>query len=490
MSMTNAIQVKLENEQLLWKEVEAKQTVLKAMPPRITFETSRRCNLSCRFCCHFTTKYVARQSPMNQTFMEPKLINRIAEELFPTLQYYEATLLGDPFLSPNLDLELDLAEKHGVFFRPTTNGTTLTEANLDKIDGRMDWLKCSFDSHIRGVYNFIRIGARFENTVKKLKRFNKRREQMNPVPYFRVGLVLNDLNVDELPEYLVWCHEELGVDDVEIMGLNVNDNHMEPLSVFDKADRVNAMLDKTIETALDKKYKLRLAFTQMPKPGGDRFVCQKRSKELKEQQRDIGFIAPRNFDKMSYVIQAESNRWEVGDTGVVWSNNMRRQDICEEFFNRPFFLPNGSIEACGNSNTFMMGNIKRQPFKEIWNNELYQDIRKRMYSGRINENWYDACNECICMGVTYDRETSDHRHKNHYRVTKTKDKGEGRIAIGVSQRPTPWPEDGIVKNLVWRAKNFAHRTLPEEQKEFLAKVYRRVRESGPVTRLYQMLHKQ
>ena len=115
---------------------------------------------------------------------------------------------------------------------PRPNGTTLTEANLDKIDGRMDWLKCSFDSHIRGVYNFIRIGARFENTVKKLKRFNKRREQMNPVPYFRVGFVLNDLNVDELPDYLVWCHEELGVDDVEVMGLNVNDNHMEPLSVF------------------------------------------------------------------------------------------------------------------------------------------------------------------------------------------------------------------------------------------------------------------
>lgn len=485
--MPYSIEAKQGNERRLWQEVERKQTELTAMPPRITFETSRRCNLSCRFCCHFATKYVEGKSPLDQPFMEPRLINKVAEELFPTLQYYEATLLGDPFLSPNFDLELELAARYNVFFRPTTNGTTLTEVNLDKIDGRLDWLKCSFDSHIRGSYNFLRIGARFENTVKKLKRFNKRRETMNPVPYFRVGLVLTDLNVDELPDYVRWCHEELGVDDVEIMGLNLNANHMEPLSVFDKSKLVNAKLDQAVDVALKHNYKLRLAFTRMPEPDGDRFVCQQRSKELRDAQQTMGFIPPRNFERMSYVIRNPANSWEIGDVGDVWSNNMRRQDLCLEFFNRPFILPNGTIEGCGNSNTFLMGNLKRQTFKEIWNNELYQDIRRRMYTGKINKDWYEACNECICMGVTYDRQTSDHRHKYHYRVTRTRDKGEGRIPIHLSQRPTVWPDEGFMKNLVWQIKDFAHRHLPAQQKELLAKVYRRVVRRGLAAKLYRAL---
>ena len=146
--------------------------------------------------------------------------------------------------------------------RPTTNGTTLTEANLDKVDGRMDWLKCSFDSHIRGLYNNIRIGARYENTVKKLKRFNKRRETMNPKPWFRMGIVLNDLNFETLPDYFLWAHEEMGVDDVEMMGLNVDRDHIESLQIFDKAAQVNKVLDKVIDLALTKKYRLRLDFTQ------------------------------------------------------------------------------------------------------------------------------------------------------------------------------------------------------------------------------------
>lgn len=462
---------KIENEDKLWEYVNNQRDYIPYLPPRITFITSKRCNLSCRFCYHFRHKYMHNISPLNMPVMDKKLIYKVAEEIFPTLQYYETTLLGDPFLSPTLDIELELASKYGVYMRPTTNGTTVTDKNIDKVSGHMDWLKCSFDSHIRGVYNSIRIGARFENTIKKLKNFVKRREEMDPMPYFRMGLVLNDLNVEEIPDYFLWCHEYMGVDDVEIMGLNVDADHIESLSVFDKAKIVNKSLDKVIDLALTKKYRLRLDFTQMPEPNGDRFVCQKRSKELREQQRQYGFVPPKNFEKMSYVIQNPRNRWEICDIGYVWSNNMRDDKVCIEFMNRPFILDNGNVEVCGNCNTFKAGNLKYQNFSEVWNSKMYKYIRRAMYDGTIKKDWPDACNDCICMGVTYDRGRSDHRHKPFYRVIEiTDDNKEIRTDVGSTHGNVDFPDKYETKKYIKRVEEFSGypRILPETSGKYLS----------------------
>ena len=412
---------KLKNEDLLWEEINGKKTFLNHLPPRLTLQTHQRCNFSCRFCYHFINKYYLNRDPSRMEAMDLNLLIRIADELFPTLQYYEATLLGEPFLSPHLDEEIKLCRKYNVFFRPTTNGSLLTEELLAKVNGVMDWLKCSFDSHIRGIYNHIKIGVRYETIVKNLKMFAREREKMRPIPYFRVGFVLTDLNMDTLPEYMVWCQEQLGVDDIEVMGLNVDHYHIEPLSVFDQPERLNHNLEEAIQTALDKKIRITLPFLSIPACGAqgkERFVSRERATALRKAQQPLGFIPPRNFEKMSYVMRNKRNYWNFGDLGFVWCHDFRRQDLCEEFFNRPFIIFNGNVEACGNCNTFMPGNLGRQSFREIWNSELYQEIRRRMYQRPI-KTWYRPCQHCICMFVTYDRETSDHRFKPFYRILHT-----------------------------------------------------------------------
>jgi MoaA/NifB/PqqE/SkfB family radical SAM enzyme len=475
-NFSGAIFRKIDNEDKLWQCVADKQVYIPYFPPRITFITSKRCNLACRFCYHFRHKYFEHVSPLDMPVMDKRLVYKVAEELFPTLQYYETTLLGDPFLSPHLETELALAAKHDVYMRPTTNGTTLTDKNIADVSGHMDWLKCSFDSHIRGVYNSIRIGARFENTVKKLHNFVKRREGMRPFPYFRMGLVMNDLNLEEIPDYFLWCHEYMGVDDVEIMGLNVDSDHIEALSIFDKAPLVNKVLDKTIERAIDKKYKLRLDFTCMPETPDKRFVCQERSAQLRKDQAQYGFVPPANFDKMSYVIQNPRNAWEIGDVGYVWSNNMREQNICVEFMNRPFILDNGNVEACGNCNTFKVGNLKWQNFSEVWNSELYQYVRSAMYNGKIKVDWPDACNDCICMGVTYDRGRSDHRHKPFYRVVgldSSWKRKEIRQDVGPTHGPVDFSEEFAVNDYVafWDSCADYDRIIPDTSGVYLSDLY-------------------
>lgn len=464
---------KLRNEDLLWEEIEAKRTFLSRLPPRLTLQTHQRCNFACRFCYHFITKYHFRTDPASLQIMDRALLERIADELFPTLQYYEATLLGEPFLSPHFDEEMRLCRRYNVCYRPTTNGSLLTESALEKVDGVMDWLKCSFDSHIRGVYNYLKIGVRYETIVKNLKMFARKREQMRPVPFFRVGFVLNDLNMDTLSEYMAWCHEELGVDDIEVMGLNVDHYHIEPLQVFDQAARVNRVLEAAIQTALDRKIRLTLPFLRIPAEGtgyaaGDSNA--ERAAALREQQRPLGFVPPRNFDKMSYVMRNPRNYWNFGDLGYVWCHDFRRRDLCEEFFNRPFIIFNGNVEACGNCNTFLPGNLHRQSFREIWNSELYQDVRRRMYAGPVSD-WYAPCQNCICMFVRYDRATSDHRFASFYRILEKdgaevpKGEADRHFLRGDGPRTpaAPRPPEPLFKRLlpprVWYAARRTYRAL-------------------------------
>ena len=461
---------KLRNKDLLWEEIEAKKTFLTHLPPRITFQTHQRCNFSCRFCYHFYNKYYEGVDPMTMGCMSLDHIKKIADELFPTLQFYEATLLGDPFLSPNFDEEMKLCRQYNVYFRPTTNASLLTEEKLEQVDGVMDWFKCSFDSHIRSVYNYIKIGVRYEKVVEKLKMFAEKRYEMSPVPYFRMGFVLTDLNMEHLPEYMIWCRDELGVDDIEVMGLNVDHYHIEAMGVFDEPDRVNECLERAIQTALDRKIRLTLPFLRIPGEGAtgeERYVSGRRARELEKQQEGMGFIAPEAFDRMSYVMRNPRNYWNFGDVGYVWCHDFRRKDLCEEFFNRPFVIWNGNVEACGNCNTFNMGNVFHKPFREIWNCDLYQEVRRRMYEGEV-DSWFRPCHDCICMHVTYDRATSDHRFVSFYRVVDTEGRELPKEEADCYHIPPPAP-------------SFAERLkplreyVPPKFHPFARKVYREIK---------------
>ncbi|MCX6356118.1 MAG: SPASM domain-containing protein [Candidatus Aureabacteria bacterium] len=413
---------KLENEERLWKEVSAKSLILGCMPPRLTLQTHRRCNFSCIYCSNFVKRYYDHCDPEQGGTMDPALLEKIVAELFPTLQYYEATLLGEPFLSPSLARELQLCRDYGVYYRPTTNGSFLSEETIEKVDGVMDWMKCSFDSHIRGIYNYMKIGTRYDAVLAKLKLFARKRYSMKPVPYFRIGAVLTDLNMDYLPEFIIWCREVLGADDVEVMGFNMGHGTMGHLTIMDDPGRVNRVLERSIQTAVEKRVKLRLAFCRIPgaeECGADQISSSQRAENLRTEQGSLGFIPPEAFERMSYVIGNERNRGDIGDLGYVWSNEMRRHDLCEEFFNRPFIIWNGNVEACGNCDTFLTGNIASQPFREIWNGPLYREIRRRMYEKPVSA-WYAPCRHCICMFVRYDRETADLRNRQLLRVIDVK----------------------------------------------------------------------
>ena len=346
----------------------------------------------------------------------------LADQLFPTMRYTESTLLGEPFLSPKFKKLMELYRRYGVYYRPTTNASLLTEDKIEHVAGVVDWLKCSFDAHNADLYRKLYLNDNFSLVTDNLKRFSQSRRYMDPYPWFRVGLVLMRSNLRSLKDYADFVFQELGVDDMEIMALNYANDQMCDEFYWDIPDEVNRRIDELIDHCIAKKYRLRLPFTRMPRCDmtwiGDTSVG--RSMELARTQPPA---ENSGYEKYSDEVRNGDifGNKEQLESGYVWSNDMRISSLVTddlstigvcEFFTRPFFKPptiesDGKkwikFESCGSCSTFVFGNLMENSFAELYNSPMIQEVRSFLYRKYQlpRSEWMFPCRHCLCIDQIY-----------------------------------------------------------------------------------------
>ncbi|MCP4667877.1 MAG: hypothetical protein GY849_16120 [Deltaproteobacteria bacterium] len=416
------LEIKEENQKRLLAEIKAKKPVLTALPPRCTFELSWKCNYNCKKCNYSSLERGATFSAANLGEWEWEDVERIAEQVFPTMRYTESTLLGEPFLSPKFRKLMELYRRFGVYYRPTTNGSLLTQDKVEALSGVTDWLKCSFDAHTAEFYQKLHLNNHFKTVVKNLKNFSAARRHMDPYPWFRVGLVLMRGNLFHLKAYADFVFQELGVDDMEIMCLNYSNEPMVDEFYWDIPDQVNRTLDELVEHCIKNRYRLRLAFTRMPRPDGAWI-----GRTSKERSEEIAATQPKaensGYEKYSDEVRQGDifGNKEQLEEGYIWSNDMRisripaddntQIGVCE-FFTRPFFKPptvefDGQdwikYESCGSCSTFVFGNLKETSFSALYNAPMIQDVRRFLYEKYDNPRmtWMFPCKNCLCVDQIY-----------------------------------------------------------------------------------------
>jgi MoaA/NifB/PqqE/SkfB family radical SAM enzyme len=317
---------------------------------------------------------------------------------------------------------MDLYRRYGVYYRPTTNASLLTEDKLEAISGVVDWLKCSFDAHTEELYQKLHLNNRFRTVLNHLQRFSSARNHMEPYPWFRVGLVLMRSNLLHLKEYADFVFQDLGVDDMEIMCLNYNNEPMADEFYWDIPEQVNRVIDELVEHCIRNRYRLRLAFTRMPRMDGTWIdqSSQERSVQIAQTQPKADNSG---YDKYSYEVRKGDifGNKEQLEEGYVWSNDMRitripandgtEIGVCE-FFTRPFFKPptkefDGQdwikYESCGSCSTFVFGNLKKDSFSELYNSPMIQDVRRFLYEkySHPRNEWLFPCRNCLCVDQIY-----------------------------------------------------------------------------------------
>ncbi len=193
----------------LWDEAALKHIVL-PFPLHLDIEVTSYCNLKCPICSRTHLLREGRWADENMSFdMFRAIIDEGAEN---GLCAVNLNNFGEPLINKDIVKMIRYAKKRGIIdIMMHTNGTLLTESlSRELIGSGIDTVIFSFDSVNKDVYEKIRVGADFEETVRKIKEFISMRNSMgNGRPSIRMSMVRMKDNFDEVEEYAAFWGDEV-----------------------------------------------------------------------------------------------------------------------------------------------------------------------------------------------------------------------------------------------------------------------------------------
>ncbi len=148
----------------------------------VQIEPTTRCNFQCAFCSG---------RHMKQMDLEFHTFQKVVDEI-PGISCMELQGEGEPFLHPDIYKMIRYAKDHGIQVCSITNGSMLTEENVEKIlDSGLDSLNISIESPVPEEFHNIRGGnlEKIIEGIRTLVRRKKERKISRPVVGFSVTVL-------------------------------------------------------------------------------------------------------------------------------------------------------------------------------------------------------------------------------------------------------------------------------------------------------------
>lgn len=289
-------------------------------------EPTNRCNLQCETCIRNDLPFGI--GDMN--FEEYKIIiNKLKGLIRVHLQGQ-----GEPFLHKDIFRMINYASNKGIMVTTTSNGTLLNESMAKKIiESNLDEIVISVDSIDKEICESIRKGVKFDVLIENIKRLSEMRKGRNKKLKMSIGMTIIKDNVKEIPEFIKFF-SEMGINELIFQRLLTNDfyvNHYETNFLKEQLvsqEEINKEVKKNKELA--KRLKINVLFDE-------------------------------------------------GKCNWLWSQ------IYVNYM--------GDVNPCClilDPNNPKLGNLLRQDFKAIWNNQEYKNLRRML----INKQVPKVCNGC------------------------------------------------------------------------------------------------
>jgi organic radical activating enzyme len=170
-----------------------------AMPVILAIEPTSVCNIKCVMCFQMDPELSGRRSMRG--FMSRELYEQIiAEAAAKGVGGVVLASRGEPLLHREIVDFVRIAKDAGIIdVKLNTNATRLTEATArGLLDAGLDTLVFSVDSAVKEQFEKIRIGAKFDQIVANIERFNevRRTEYPHAATRTRISMVLVDRGQD------------------------------------------------------------------------------------------------------------------------------------------------------------------------------------------------------------------------------------------------------------------------------------------------------
>jgi len=303
-------------------------------PTMLFVEPVRKCNLRCRMC------------PI-EVFTRPDIITmdryrHIIEE-FHFIRRIELVGLGEPMLHPHLCEMIKLAAEKGIAAHFITNGSLLNYENCVKlIKAGLSALSISFDAPTAATYEYIRVGASFDNLLRNLHSLKEAKSKMNSkTPEITFRPLRLKCNLDELPD-LVNIAKQMGAKDIVVSDIAI-----------------------TSDPKVDESFQKSQQISSVP-----RHEATVKLEALRERAKRLG---------VKLHMQDYPEKESTADT-----SNKKHPFVCDLAWSAPYVTVNGFITPCcyaSDPNIWNMGNIFETSFESIWNNKKFRSVRKTLLDG-------------------------------------------------------------------------------------------------------------
>jgi radical SAM protein with 4Fe4S-binding SPASM domain len=306
---------------------------LKPYPFCIEIETTTRCGLKCQMCEHTYWNEPNR----DMTFEQFKMII----DQFPKLKWIGMTGIGESFLNRDFMKMLEYVKSKNIYVEFYDNLFYTNEKILKRlIELEIDKLYISIVGATKETYEKIMVNSDFDKVIKNMKTLIKLKHEMDAYfPELEFHYIVTSLNVHEMIPFLEFMHS------LREPGIKVRFTRM--LHSFKESEHL---------------------FTEVP---------QDKIEEVKRKGKQL-------------------------DLDVEWNANVPTNkpplNTCTEWI-MPFIFVTGHVIPCCAQNeankrdyqkATAMGNVFEKPFKEIWNGEKYENLRKMLKNGEL----HPACIDC------------------------------------------------------------------------------------------------
>jgi len=328
--------IKKENKELNIKEIKENRLILKSRPTKFWFNLTGACNLQCAHCLSNVT---GRKSTNE---VDQIIYEKVIKDLLP---YAENCLLGgtnygEMLISKNISNFLEECKKNFVKVNLTTNGVTVKDDIIPKLVEVCNVIGFSMEG-MEEEYEKIR-HYKWENFISNVKRIISAKEKYGQKELrLEFRFAVHCENIKQLPK-LIEFSKEIGINRIQVMLLRGDVKSQKFKTLYYHRSLANEYFEKAEEKAKELNFDISL-------PGKFSTGTFEKAKKYK----------PEINTKPCY------NPW----------NTVSIDEL-------------GNVTPCC-AHYEIVGNLKEQPFYDIWNSELFQNLRKT-----VNTDPDECCFYC------------------------------------------------------------------------------------------------
>jgi MoaA/NifB/PqqE/SkfB family radical SAM enzyme len=328
------------------------------LPYEIQLVPTNACNLRCKSCPK--TYYGT-----DNRHLSPEIYERVKRELFPHIRILNLQGLGEPLLSPVFPQMVEDARLHGIKIKFVTNATKFTPGLMKQLVECGGDVTISLDGASSQTHEEARPGADFSLIVDVMKEFHALSSQFPAAGFsMSINTVVTRRNVHELGSILE-LGIEFGISSLNFINPGVGDREDE--YARDVIGHYPELFSEQMKQIIPKA-KSHGILLQYPHLTGSQVPKSSNSAEEKKES----FSGKRLFPGKCY------DPWRLAYIDV-----------------------DGWLRPCCRAVWIGMGNIMEKPFRKIWNDAPYKDLRRFVNSN----NPPDFCRTCtLWWGITLGNE--------------------------------------------------------------------------------------